>query len=68
MARSNYDLPNRKIEEVKKLSNARSKREAIIIALDEYLRRKTRDELRASAGKFHLSWTKKSLKKHRRSA
>ena len=65
MSRANYDLPNEKIEEVMKLSGAKSKREALIIALESYLRRKHIEALINAPGKISLNWTKKSLAKFR---
>lgn len=65
MAQANYDLPDEKIEKIKKIANVKSKREAIIIAIDAFLKRKEIEELISSYGKFSLNWTKKSLEKFR---
>ena len=65
MAKANYDLPEEKLLKVARLSGAKSKREAILIALDEYLKKKQLEELANSYGKFPLKWTKKSLLKYR---
>lgn len=65
MARANYDLPNEKLMQVVKAAGARSKREAIIIALDEYLKQKKREEIAEAYGKMPLTWTRRSLRKHR---
>lgn len=65
MARANYDLPNDKIERVIKLSGASSKKEAIVIALDTYLKLKKREEIISSYGKIPLKWTQKSLRRYR---
>lgn len=65
MSRANYDLPNDKLEKVVRSSGARSKREAIIIALDEYLKRKAREKLIGAYGAIRLRWTQKSLRRYR---
>lgn len=65
MAKANYDLPEEKLQRVVRYSGAHSKREAIIIALDEFLMRKKAEELIRAYGKFPLKWTKKSLKAYR---
>lgn len=65
MGRANYDLPDDKLARVVRLSRARSKREAIIIALDEFLKRKKAEELARAFGKIPLKWTKKSLRSYR---
>lgn len=48
-----------------KLSDAKSKREAIVIALEEYIRKKKIERLIDSYGKLSLSWTRESLEKYR---
>ena len=65
VAKANYELPNDKIEEVRRLSGASSKKAAIVLALDEYLKRKKLEALIRSEGTLSLSWTKKALKKYR---
>jgi hypothetical protein len=65
MSLANYDLPEDKIREVMKVSGAKTKKEAIIISMDEYLRKKNIQDLIAARGKIKLSWTQKSLRAHR---
>jgi hypothetical protein len=65
MSKANYDLPNATLAKVVKLSGARSKREAIIIALDEYIKKKLAEELIGAFGKFKLKWTQKTLRAYR---
>ena len=65
MAKANYDLPEEKLQRVVRYSGARSKREAIILALDEYLMKKKAEELIGAYGKFPLKWTTQSLKAYR---
>jgi len=40
MAKANYDLPEKELLKVKRLAHARSKKEAIVIALNNYIHRK----------------------------
>lgn len=65
MAKANYDLPPETLEEVVKLSGAKSKREALVIAMEAYLKRKKIERLIQSYGKVSLEWTQKSLQKYR---
>lgn len=65
MATANYDLPNKTLSMVRRLSGAKSKREAIIIALKEFLLNKRIERLIHSQGKISLNWTRKSLKAYR---
>lgn len=65
MGLANYDLPEDKLLRVRHLSKAKSKKEAIVIALDEYLRRKKIEQLIGLKGKIKLNWTRASLKKYR---
>lgn len=65
MAKANYDLPEEKLQKVVRQSGAASKREAIIIALDDYLAKKRAEALLGAYGKVPLKWTKSSLRKYR---
>lgn len=65
MAKANYELPEDKLQKVIKASGAKSKREAIIIALDDYLAKKKAEALLKAYGKLSLKWTKSSLRKYR---
>lgn len=65
MSKANYDLPDDKLQKVVKASGAQSKREAIIIALDDYLAKKKAEALLSSYGKLPLTWTKSSLRTYR---
>ena len=59
------DIKN--IREADKLimKKAISKKEAIIIALDEFLKKKKAEKLIAAYGKIPLKWTKKTLRDYR---
>ncbi|MBI2339067.1 MAG: type II toxin-antitoxin system VapB family antitoxin [Deltaproteobacteria bacterium] len=65
MAQANYDLPEEKLTKVKKLAQVPTKKQAIIVALDEYIRRKKIERLISLRGKIRLKWTQSSLKKYR---
>lgn len=65
MSKANYDLPEDKLQKVVRMSGANSKREAIVIALDDYLAKKKAVALLNAYGKFALKWTKSSLRKYR---
>ena len=65
MAKANFDLPAETLQEVVKASGAKTKREALVIAMESYLKRKQVEELIRSYGKILLKWTQKSLEKLR---
>ncbi|MBU0506148.1 MAG: type II toxin-antitoxin system VapB family antitoxin [bacterium] len=65
MAVANYDLPENILDMVRKISGVKTKREAIIIALKEYLRKNKIQKLIESQGKVSLNWTHKSLRAYR---
>lgn len=65
MGRANYDLPDQKIFQVMKLSGVKTKRQALIIALDEFLKRKKVESLIKAQGTLKLRWTKKLLDQYR---
>lgn len=65
MAKANYDLPEDKLQKVVRLSGAKSKKEAIILALDEFLKKKKAEKLISAYGKIPLKWTKKMLRDYR---
>ena len=53
--RTTVDLPQALVEEACRLSNLRTKREAIIAGLEELIRARRREELRHWAGKVELA-------------
>lgn len=65
MARANYDLPEATLAKVKKYSGAKTKREALIIAMEDYLKKQKLRELLNMRGNLKLGWTQKSLRKYR---
>lgn len=65
MSKANYDLPDDKIAKVIREAGVKTKREAIIIALEDYLRKKKIEKLIKSYGEIPLRWTRVSLRKYR---
>ena len=65
MGRANYELPDETLMEVRELSGAKTKREAIVIALEEYIQMKKIQQLIQAQGTLPLNWTKRSLRKYR---
>lgn len=65
MSKANYDLPDETIKEVMKVSGAKTKKEALILALEAYLVQKQLEMLIKSYGKMPLKWDQKTLKKYR---
>lgn len=52
--RTTLDLPAELLEEARRASNARTKREAVILALEELIRKSHHEQLRRLAGKVNL--------------
>ena len=52
--RTTLDLPEKKIDELVKLTGARSKTEAIVWAMDEVIRARRRERLLGAAGKVEF--------------
>ena len=49
--RTTFDVPEELLEEARRLSGARSKREAVLAGLEELIRKGRREELRQLAGR-----------------
>ena len=52
--RTTVDLPEDLLEEVRRASGSKTKRETIVRALEELVKKDKRERLRALAGKIHL--------------
>jgi hypothetical protein len=52
--RTTLDIPDELLEEARRLSHARSKREAVLAGLEELIKKGRREELRQLAGKIDL--------------
>ncbi|MBI1741907.1 type II toxin-antitoxin system VapB family antitoxin [Candidatus Acetothermia bacterium] len=63
--RTTVELDEKLLEEVLKLSGAKTKRSAIAKAMEEYVRMKKREELRAMIGNYEHGMTLKELRKVR---
>lgn len=52
--RTTVDLPEETLEKARRAANLRTKRETIVAALEELIRKAERDELRRLAGRISL--------------
>jgi len=53
--RTTLDIPEDLLDEARRASNARSKREAVIAGLQELIRKSHREELRRMAGRLDIA-------------
>ena len=65
MARRTVTLDERLLEEARRLSGAKTKREALEIALRQFVSRMRRQEIIAHAGTVELSLTQEELQESR---
>ena len=63
--RTTIDIPDEFFEEARRVSHARSKREAVIAGLQELIKKGQREELRQLAGKIDLRVDLKRSRKRR---
>ena len=52
--RTTVDLPEDLLEEARRVTDSKTKRETIVRALEELVKKDKRERLRALAGKIHL--------------
>jgi hypothetical protein len=52
--RTTLDIPEKTLEEARRATNARTKRETVIAGLEELIRKSKREELRGLAGQIRL--------------
>jgi Arc/MetJ family transcription regulator len=52
--RTTVDLPEELLEEARRVTDSKTKRETIVRALEEMVKKDKRERLRALAGKIHL--------------
>ncbi len=52
--RTTVDLPEDLLEEARRITDSKTKRETIVYALEEVVKKDKRERLRALAGKIHL--------------
>jgi Arc/MetJ family transcription regulator len=64
--RTTMAIEDRLIEEAKLLSGAKTKKETVEIALDEFVRRRKAKKLLDLEGKVELAWTLDEFLKQRR--
>lgn len=65
MAKTLLDIEEDLLEEVRRLANVRTKREAVEVALREFVRRRAAENLAAAAGKSTMRWTPADIRKMR---
>lgn len=63
--RTTLDIPATLINQVVKISKQRSKKGAVILALQEYLRMKDKDNLIASFGKIPMKLNIRKMRQNR---
>lgn len=61
--RTTIDLPETLMEEVQRVSHAASRREALVTALEDYLRRKRIQEIISAAGTMDLDIDVRALRR-----
>lgn len=65
MGFANFNIPAALLEKTRQLARVKTKRAAIVVALENYIDCKRIERLMALQGKMNLHWTKQSLKKYR---
>ena len=65
LKRKQFILPQEKLDEVKRLLKAKTETEAVLLSLDEVLRRKHIEDLITLPDKIHFDLTHKELKRQR---
>jgi Arc/MetJ family transcription regulator len=63
--RTTIDLPDELLEEAQRLSGSRTKRAAVVTALESYVKERHRQELIAMLGKTPLNLTHEQLREMR---
>lgn len=53
--RTTLDLPQASLDELVRVAGARTKGQAVTLAIEEYLRRRKREDLKAASGKVRLA-------------
>lgn len=54
--RTTVDIPEDLLEEARRITDSKTMRETIVVALRELVNKDKRDQLRALAGKIHLDF------------
>jgi len=65
--RTTLDLPEDLVDEARRLTNSRSKRETVITALEELVRDRLRQRLIGRLGKTRLNLTREDVREMRKS-
>lgn len=67
LKRKQFVLPQEKLDEVKRMLQVKTEREAVLLSLDEVLKRKGMEELIHLSGKVRFDLTHPQLKRQRAS-
>jgi Arc/MetJ family transcription regulator len=62
MAKTLVDIEERLLDEARRLAKVRTKREAVEVALREYVRRHRTVSLMLAAGKSSIRWTPENIR------
>lgn len=65
MAKTLLDIEKDLLEEARRLAKVRTKREAVEVALREFVRRRRADNLVSAAGKSTIRWTPADIRRMR---
>ena len=61
--RTTLDLPKEALEELVEIVGAKTRGEAVSVAIQDYIRRKKREELKGASGKIQLADNWRELEK-----
>jgi Arc/MetJ family transcription regulator len=65
VAKTLIDIDETLLDEVRRLANVRTKRDAVHVALREFIRRRRIERLVAAAGKSSMRWTPSDVRRMR---
>lgn len=65
MAKTLLDIEEDLLDEARQLAKVRTKREAVEVALREFVRRRRADNLASAAGKSSIRWTPADIRRMR---
>ena len=65
MAKTLLDIEEKLLDEARRLAKVRTKREAVEVALREFVRRRRAENLAAAAGKSSVRWTPADIRSMR---
>jgi Arc/MetJ family transcription regulator len=65
MAKTLLDIEEDLLDEVRRIAKVRTKREAVEVALREFVHRRAADNLASAAGKSTIRWTPTDIRRMR---